>query len=254
MKAERLPGGNLGGAVRIGDTVRRRVGPWTPSVAALLDHLETKGSGAAPRFLGIDDEQREVLTYVEGETVGDQQPWPPWVYDEETLDQVADWLRDFHEAVSDFKPAPDAVWRLGQPWADGLVIGHNDAAPYNAVWRDGRLAAFIDWEFAAPVTRDWDLAYVAFSWVPLHARDVVEAEGFTDFEARPARLLRLLRRYGWEGDASAFVQLVRERALSIADALRRLAADGDADAARLLAQGHAASCERAAAELSDLRL
>jgi len=34
MKAERLPGGTLRGAVRIGDTVRRRVGPWTPSVAS----------------------------------------------------------------------------------------------------------------------------------------------------------------------------------------------------------------------------
>lgn len=134
------------------------------------------------------------------------------------------------------------------------MVGHNDAAPYNAVWRDGRLAAFIDWEFAAPVSRGWDLAYVAFSWVPLHARDVVEAEGFSDFEARPRRLMRLLDRYGWEGDPSVFVEIVRERALSMADGLRALAAEGDVDAVRLIAEGHAASCERAAEELSDFRL
>src|SRR3954471_2589076 len=145
MTFERLPGGNLGGAVRIGDTVRRRVGPWTPSVAALLDHLEEKGFTRAPRFLGIDDEHREMLTFVDGETVGDQQPWPSWVYADETLDQVAEWLRLFHEAVSDFEPAADAVWRSPRPWTKGLVIGHNDAAPYNAVWRDRTLAAFIDW-------------------------------------------------------------------------------------------------------------
>ena len=250
MTAERLPGGNLGGAVRIGDTVRRRVGPWTPSVAALLGHLEKKNFAAAPRFLGIDEEQREVLIFIEGETVGDSTPWPDWVYEPRTLDQVADWLRAFHDPVADFVPAPDAVWRFGQRWAEGLIVGHNDAAPYNAVWRNGHLKAFIDWEFAAPVTREWDLAYVAFSWVPLHARDVVQAEGFTDFAARPDRLMRLLRRYGWEGDPSAIVEVVRARAQSMADGLRSLAADGDADAARLVAEGHADSCERAAAELS----
>ena len=117
----------------------------------------------------------------------------------------------------------------------------------------GNLGAFIDWEFAGPVTRDWDLAYVAFSWVPLHARDVVEAEGFSDFEARPARLRRLLRRYGWDGEPSAFVEAVRKRALRMADDLRALAANGDADAARLVAEGHASGCERAATESSDFR-
>lgn len=115
MTAKRLPGGNLGGAVRVGDTVRRRVGPWTKSVAALLDHLEAKGFSGAPRFLGIDEEQREVLTFIEGETVGEQQPWPAWVYGDETLDQVADWLRGFHKAVSDFEPLPNSVWRFGRP-------------------------------------------------------------------------------------------------------------------------------------------
>jgi aminoglycoside phosphotransferase (APT) family kinase protein len=254
MTIERLPGGNLGGAVRVGETVRRRVGPWTPSVAALLGHLEHKGFDGAPRFLGIDDKQREVLTFIDGETVGDAKPWPGWVYAGDTLDQVADWLRAFHEAVADFKPAADAAWRFGQPWRDGLIVGHNDAAPYNAVWRDGRVIAFFDWEFAAPVTREWDLAYVAFSWVPLHARHVVEPEGFSDFAARPARLTRLLDRYGWDGDPSAFVETVRARAQSMADDLHRLARDGDTDAARLVAQGHADNCERAAAELLDFRI
>ncbi len=38
---ERLPGGNTGGAIRVGDTVRRVPGVWTASVYALLGHLET---------------------------------------------------------------------------------------------------------------------------------------------------------------------------------------------------------------------
>lgn len=249
MTGDRLPGGNLGGAIRIGDTVRKDARPWTPSVAALLRHLEAGGFDRAPRFLGIDPEGREMLSFIEGETVGDEKPWPSWVYADDTLDQVADWLREFHDAVQDFRPPHGAEWRSGQPWTAGSIVGHNDAAPYNAVWRDGRLAGFVDWEFAAPVTPEWDLAYVAFSWVPLHARAVVEAEGFTDFAARPARLRRILDRYGWEGDPSAFVGVVQARARSMADGLRSLASAGDSDAARLVAEGHADNCERAASEL-----
>jgi hypothetical protein len=253
MKETRLPGGNLGKAVRVGDTVRRQAGPWTPSVGALLRHLESKDFRGSPRFLGIDERGREVLSFVEGETVGDTKPWPSWVHADDTLDQVADWLRNFHEAVEDFRPAPDALWRLGQPWMEGMIVGHNDAAPYNAVWLQHRLVAFVDWEFAAPVTREWDLAFVAFSWVPLYARAVVEPEGFTDFTARPARLQRLLARYGWVGDPAVFVGIVQDRAQSMADGLRSLA-HTDGDAARLVAEGHADNCERAVSELSEFQL
>jgi hypothetical protein len=51
-----LDGGNMsGGVVRVGDTVRRPAGPWTPAVHALLDHLHGVGFHGAPRPLGLDD-------------------------------------------------------------------------------------------------------------------------------------------------------------------------------------------------------
>ena len=248
---ERLPGGNTGGATRVGDTVRRNAGPWTPAVHSLLHHLHAKGFGGAPLPLGFDDQGREILTFLEGETVGDTEPWPRWTHADESLDDVADWLRAFHEAAADFVPSRDAVWRLGGTWSPGLIVGHNDAAPYNAVWRDGTLAGFFDWDFAAPVTREWDLAFVAFSWVPLHARAVVTAEGFTDFASRPARLRRLLARYGWEGDSREFIGLVQARARASADGIRQLARDGDPLFARLLAQGAATHLDTAVIELTD---
>jgi aminoglycoside phosphotransferase (APT) family kinase protein len=68
-----------------------------------------------------------------------------------------------------------------RPVRSGVVVAHNDAAPYNAVWRDGKLVGFIDWDMAGPRWREDDLAWTAFSWVLLHARHVVAAEGFTDF-------------------------------------------------------------------------
>jgi hypothetical protein len=52
--------------VRIGDTVHRRAGPWTPAVHALLRYLE-RASFPAPRVLGMDAQGREVLRFIEGE-------------------------------------------------------------------------------------------------------------------------------------------------------------------------------------------
>lgn len=199
MVEHKLDGGNTGGAVRVGDTVRRRTGPWTPSVHALLRHLEWSGFAGASRVLGLDEYEREVLSFLPGHTVGTSRPWPAWVHSDDALVQVADWLRSYHAAVANFEPPVDAPWREGGRWRPGLIVGHNDAAPYNAAWDDaGRLRGFFDWDLAAPVSLEWDLAFTAFAWVPLHARHVVEAEGFAAFDQRPRRLRLFLQRYGWE--------------------------------------------------------
>ncbi len=68
-----MPGGSMTpGVVRIGDTIRRPVGRWTPAVHALLRHLEDTGFEGVPRVLGIDEAGREVLTYLPSD------PTPSW--------------------------------------------------------------------------------------------------------------------------------------------------------------------------------
>jgi hypothetical protein len=244
----RLDGGNAGGAVRVGDTVRRAAGPWTPAVHALLAYLAGNGFAGSPRPLGIDGQGREVLTFLAGETVGSARPWPRWVYAEDTLAQVAFWLRGFHRAVADFAPPPGAVWRMGGQLTPGLIVGHNDAAPYNAVWRDGRLAGFIDWDMAGPVSADWDVAFAAFSWVPLHARHFVAREGFTDFEGRLRRLQLFLAAYGWTDPVPAFLEVVAARIQAHVKSLRDLAAR-DPLFARIVAHGGADDLKAALTEL-----
>jgi hypothetical protein len=247
---EQLDGGNTGGAVRSGDTVRRTAGPWTPAVHTLLAHLAANAFTGAPRPLGLDEQGREVLTFLDGETVGSRKPWPGWAHDDDTLDQVARWMRDYHQSVAGFVPPPGAVWRAGGTWAPGLIIGHNDTAPYNAAWYQGTLAGFFDWDFAGPVTPEWDLAFAAFSWVPLHARHVVATEGFTDFAARPRRLHQFLRTYGWPGASAEFLGVVQARVQAHADGIRDLAAAGDQVSGRLLRQGVADDLDQANAELT----
>ena len=50
-----LHGGNVSTVSRVGDTVRRNAGPWTPAVHALLNHLERVGFTGSPHALGMDE-------------------------------------------------------------------------------------------------------------------------------------------------------------------------------------------------------
>jgi aminoglycoside phosphotransferase len=251
MTGEPLGGGNDVGAVRVGATVRRPVREWTASVHELLRHLERKGFEGAPRVLGIDQGGYEVLTYLEGDTMGDAAVWPSWTRTEDTLVQVARWLRAYHEVVADFVPPPGARWRSGGRWSPGLIIGHNDAGPANAAYRAGRLTGFFDWDFAGPTTVDAEVALVAHCWVPLHARHVDASTGFTAFEARPARLRRFLDAYGWAGRPEALVRNVQAQMAERAALIRRLGHAGEGLYARLLRRGVADELDQAVRELDE---
>ena len=64
-----LLGGRLApGIVRVGDTVRRPPKGNAAFVHDLLLFLEDQGFGFAPRFLGMDEQGRDILTYLEGQT------------------------------------------------------------------------------------------------------------------------------------------------------------------------------------------
>lgn len=154
-------------------------------------------------------------------------PWPAWVRSETALRQVGAWARRLHDVTDSFVSPLDARWLAGQTWRPGLIIGHHDAAPWNVVWRDGGLAGFFDWDTAGPSTREFDLAFMALTWVPLHARGFAERTGFTAFEDRSRRLHLLLDAYGYEGDRPQFQAVVVQRARTNADVIRRMAAGGD---------------------------
>jgi Ser/Thr protein kinase RdoA (MazF antagonist) len=226
MEEEPLAGGNFGPVVRVGDTVRRETGPWTPAVHALLRHLEAVGFDAAPRVLGIDEHGREILSYVEGDV-----PWPPtdFLWDDETPFAVGALTRRYHDACAGFVAPPDARWRMGE--AVGEVICHHDIAPWNVVFRDRQPVALIDWDFAGPGTRLWDLAYAAWRFGPLYA----ERPGERADPVASARRLRLLcDGYGLERRDGLLDAAVRRM-----HAMHDLLVAGESPATlRLVAEGH----------------
>jgi len=153
-----LPGGNVGGAVRVGDTVRRPTGPWTPAVHELLRFLADAGLPHVPRVLGIDDQGREVLTFLPGRVVE--------IGVEELTDgQVRSamrWLREYHAVVRGF-PRDRRRWRfVDRALEVGEILCHHDTAMYNLAFDGDELAGVFDWDVAGPGVPLDDVAM--FAW------------------------------------------------------------------------------------------
>ncbi|WP_426502450.1 phosphotransferase [Dactylosporangium sp. McL0621] len=234
MREEALPGGNTTGAVLIDGTIRKPAAPWTATVHALLRHLERAGFDAAPRALGLDDQGREMLTYLPGETLGGRVPRPAWASADAMLTQVGQWLRRVHDLTAGFTPPDDEHWFIGGAMAPGLVVGHQDAAPHNAVVDGDRLVGFCDWDIAGPSTREFDLAFSALTWIPLaspHDRTPLSDD---DRRERSRRLHLLLDAYGYDGDRGVFATVVPQRARRQAGVIRRMADAGDPASIALL--------------------
>lgn len=198
----------MGEVVRDGDTVIRQSGDWTPAVHRLLSHLNAAGVLGAPRPLGFTADGREILSFVEG-TVPTY-PMPVWVWSETALGSSARLLRRIHDATAGLDT--HGPWR--SPVHEPVeVICHNDFATYNLVFNGEAAIGVIDWDFASPGPRLWDLAYLAYRIVPLSHAD--RLDGFTDEERRD-RLRRLLAAYGATAQPGELIAVLHERLLNLA--------------------------------------
>lgn len=161
----RLAGGNVGGAIRVGDTVRRPTGPWTPAVHALLRHLEGAGLDGIPQVLGIDESGREILSFLPGRSVDVDNE----VVSDALLAAGVSWLRRFHNAVRTYRPSGPVEWRGGpRTLGDDEIICHHDPGAYNWIVSGDRLVGVIDWDMAGPGRPLDDLAFMAWNSVPLY--------------------------------------------------------------------------------------
>jgi hypothetical protein len=183
-------------------TVRRDFNFWTPTVHALLRHLERAGFHSAPRVIGIDESGREVLSFVPGAVP--ECPRRPWNFrSRRALIEVAQLIRGFHDASVSFAAPIDAQWRglAGAP-TSGDVICHNDLGPFNLVFKRGRPIAIIDWDNASPGSRMWDVACALWRFTPLWGSDAWwggdwEGNGWKlSLETKASRMQVFLSAYG----------------------------------------------------------
>ncbi|HEX6423537.1 MAG TPA: phosphotransferase [Acidimicrobiales bacterium] len=134
----------MDGPIRVGNTARRPAGNNTYLVQTVLRRLEEAGVGWAPRPLGIDDEGREVVSWIPGVTAESGE--------DVDLSELALMVRRLHDLTV------------------GLVEGrecivHDDLQPRNVVVRQGKPVGLIDWEQARPGRRVEDVANLCWSFV-----------------------------------------------------------------------------------------
>jgi len=144
------------GVVRVGNTIRRPIDGRGPLVHELLHHLERREFNGAPRFLGIDDAGREILSFIPGVV-------PPELghFTDAQLAAAARLLRQLHDATL------DCPLRNGHE-----VLCHGDASPCNCVLVDDIPTAFIDFDAAHPGSRLEDLGYAAWLWTDIGNDDL----------------------------------------------------------------------------------
>jgi hypothetical protein len=232
---------NAGLVTRVGDTVRRPRRTTSPAVHALLGHLEQVGFDGAPRFLGIDERGREVLSYVPGEAVVSPEDDTWWQADE-ALVSVAVLLRRFHDAVAGFDAAAHA-WPRPVPAAfRSALVTHNDPNLDNVVFRDGRAVALIDFDLAGPGSALWDVACAARLWAPLRDERDVPAR----LRGRAPERLRLFAdAYGLaQRDRARLPEAVVHAHAWSYDVVRRAVGDGHEAFARMWEEGGAQLAER----------
>ena len=240
---EPLVGGDLtDGIVKIGDTVRRPRTEESTVVADLLQFLEWTGFDGAPRFLGVDDRGRQVLSFVHGEVAG--RPWPAWVADNDRLASVARLVRRYDDAAHGFglPPVATAMIRPDSPGVPRSTMGaptfvaHLDICPENVVFRGAQAVALIDFDLARPANRLREVCNMLQWWAPLMPEvDRYDCVREVDVFARAALMVQA---YGLDmADRAQIAQAIQNSTQRAWYAMRRRAEQRGGPWQRLWEQG-----------------
>ena len=148
-------------------------------------------------------------------------------------------LRRYHDAAAGFELPPGVTWHHAEVRAPATVVCHNDISPRNTVFRHGRPVALLDWDFASPAPPAWDVAHVAWQFVPL-TNDVgcTRRHGWHSPPDRTRRLRTLCDAYGLAEKIDNHLRKSwRKRIAATASGIEGFAAAGNSAFERLVAAG-----------------
>jgi len=221
---QRLDGGiaNAGRVVRVGPHVLRPSTPHSGSIQAFLRAVRHAGFEGASVPVGIDEDGRERLVFIDGEVP--LPPYPDWSQPDTALASIARLLRGLHDAARGFD-AQAHTWddSLADP-AGGTLVCHNDICPENVLFRDGIAVALLDFEFAAPGRPVYDLAQLARLCVPIDDEFDQARLGWRPAD-RPARLRLVADAYGLDRDGRLELLTVMNDAIARIEAAARRGVD-----------------------------
>jgi hypothetical protein len=221
---QQLVGGiaNAGQVVRVGPHVLRPSSQHSGSIHAFLRAVRHAGFEGASLPVGIVDDGRERLVFIDGEVP--VAPYPDWSQSDNALASIATLLRALHDAARGFDPQ-GLTWddSLADP-AGGTLVCHNDVCPENVVFRDGIAVALLDFEFAAPGRPVYDVAHLARLCVPVEDDFDQDRLGWRPAD-RPARLRLVADAYGLDGDGRAELLTAMNDAIDCLEAAVRRRVD-----------------------------
>ncbi len=168
MEEIELQGGvaNAGAVTRQGEDVLRPSNQHSNTIHRFLRHLDAAGFDGASVPVGVDDDGRERLRFIDGDVP--LVPYPDWAQSDAALVSVVRLMKRFRQASASFRPTPQDSWsnEMADPLG-GPIVCHNDVCLENVVFRDGEAVALLDFDFAAPGRPMYDLACFARMCVPI---------------------------------------------------------------------------------------
>lgn len=239
---ETLTGGNLSNVSRLRDTVRRELKPESTKIHKLLEHLERKGFTYAPKFLGLDDKSREILSFIEGEA--GNYPLKEYMWSNNVLKEIAKMLSLYHDAVSDFPLSED--WKPMDNTPNKMeVVCHNDFAIYNIIFKQEKPVGIIDFDVAGPGPRLWDIAYTLYTCIPLsrlhhtETGEIVYYNPSQDADRIKQRVQLFFESYGYDEDMEEeYLAMVVLRLEGLCNYMKRKASEGDLAFKKIIDEGH----------------
>jgi hypothetical protein len=149
----------------------------------------------SPRVLGFDEQGREILTFMGGES--GKEGWYK-LHSNIGLQNYARLLRSYHDAVADYKPSANSLWAYAKGGLKpGEIICHGDFGPWNITWDGERPIGIIDWDLVFPAEPSYDIFYALEYSAPF--RDdatTIEWHHFTEVPDRKQRIDIFLKAYG----------------------------------------------------------